>query len=94
MGSLTGMAETGLAALARVEPGQELGTDEPRHVGAVAQSGGDLAAGTADSAQATDALGHRGRGGRGRTAQPTGDLAICTPKLPIPTLKYGRPSVL
>ena len=21
-------------------------------------------------------------------------LAICTPKLPIPTLKYGRPSVL
>src|ERR1700744_3695363 len=26
-------------------------------------------------------------------SQPA-DLAICTPKLPIPTLKYGRPSVL
>ncbi|WP_372515881.1 hypothetical protein [Mycobacterium conspicuum] len=29
MGSLTGMAETGLVALARVDPGQEWGTDSP-----------------------------------------------------------------
>src|ERR1700741_5444449 len=97
MTSLTGTAEMGLATAGATAPGHDAGTDSPATWAPLPRPAATPPPppSAAPSPPRPWAAPRAALAAAG-AAPPIhpNDLAICTPKLPIPTLKYGRPSVL